>query len=141
MQAVLHALVRDFFTQMGISFDRLEFRCQDEEAHIYEARIETTDSKILIGVHGQTLDHIKHLLSRMGEKLTKERCTIHLEVNDYMKHKDERLYRYLDTKVMEVQTSGHPIILDQLTSYERKKAHDYVQSKNIPGIIAKSEGE
>jgi len=77
----------------------------------------------------------------MGEKLTKERCTIHLEVNDYMKHKDERLYRYLDGKIAEVQASGLPIVLDQLTSYERKKAHDYIQSKSVPNIIAKSEGE
>lgn len=40
----------------------------------------------------------------MGEKLTGARCTIHVEVNDYLKSKDERLYRYLDSKVQEVKT-------------------------------------
>ena len=104
MQAVLHTLVQDFFTQMGISFESLEFTCQDPEAHIYQATVHTPDSKILIGVHGQTLDHIKHLLSRMGEKKIGARCTIHVEVNDYLKAKDDRLYRYLDSKILEART-------------------------------------
>lgn len=65
MQAVIRALVMEFFTKMEISFEIVGFECQDESANIYEVHIQTPDSKILIGVHGQTLDHIKHLLSRM----------------------------------------------------------------------------
>jgi hypothetical protein len=29
-----------------------------------------------------------------------------LEVNDYLKAKDERLFRYIDTKISEVMQSG-----------------------------------
>ena len=141
MQAVLHALVMEFFTKMGITFEMVGFQCQDESAHIYEAHIQTPDSKILIGVHGQTLDHIKHLLSRMGEKITGSRCTIHVEINDYLKSKDERLFRYIDSKIAEAQGTKKSIVLNQLTSYERKKAHDYVRTKNIDNIQAHSEGE
>ena len=141
MQAVIRALVMEFFTKMGVSFEMVGFQCQDESAHIYEARIQTPDSKILIGVHGQTLDHIKHLLSRMGEKAIGNRCTIHIEVNDYLKSKDERLYLYIDSKIAEVQNTKTSIVLNQLTSYERKKVHDYVRAKNISGIEAHSEGE
>ncbi len=141
MQDTLRALVQDFFTKMTISYEMVSFECQDEGAHIYEAKIQTPDSKILIGVHGQTLDHIKHLLSRMGEKITGNHCTIHVEINDYLKNKDERLFRYIDAKIAEAQGTKKSIVLNQLTSYERKKAHDYISSKNLSGISAQSEGE
>jgi len=126
---------------MGIAIDQIEMICQDEAAHIYEVKIQTPDSKILIGVHGQTLDHIKHLLSRMGEKMIGSRCTIHIEVNDYLKAKDERLFRYLDAKIAEAKSTEMSITLHQLTSYERKKAHDYISRQNSTGIRAESEGE
>jgi predicted RNA-binding protein Jag len=141
MQDTLRALVQDFFTKMGISYEMVSFSCQDEEAHIYEAKIKTPDSKIVIGIHGQTLDYVKHLLSRMGERITGKHCTIHVEVNDYLKNKDDRLHRYLDAKISEVQGTKKSIVLNQLTSYERKKAHDYIASKHLSGISAHSEGE
>lgn len=141
MQAVLFPLVQNFFTQMGIALDTIEMNCQDEVAHIYEVKIQTPDSKILIGVHGQTLDHTKHLLSRMCEKIIGSHCTVHVEVNDYLKAKNERLYRYIDSKIAEAQLKETSITLHQLTSYERKKAHDYIGNKNISGIVAQSEGE
>lgn len=141
MQDTLRALVQEFFTRMGISYEMVGFTCQDEGTHIYEAKIQTPDSKILIGVHGQTLDSIKHLLSRMGEKITGKHCTIHVEINDYLKSKDDRLHRYLDAKIAEAQETKKSIVLNQLTSYERKKAHDYIGTKSLSGITAHSEGE
>lgn len=73
--------------------------------------------------------------------MTGSRCTIHIEINDYLKLKDERLYHYIDSKIAEVIHTKTSIVLNQLTSYERKKVHDYIRSKNISSIQAHSEGE
>lgn len=66
---------------------------------------------------------------------------MHLEVNDYMKAKDERLFRFLDTKIEFVQSTGKTIRIANLSSFERKKAHNYISEKHIEGLNTHSEGE
>ncbi len=75
----------------------------------------------------------------MAEKVLKEHCTIHVEVNDYMKSKEERLIRYIDTKIVEAETSGESIPLSKMTGIERKKIHNYIQSKNRVDLSTRSE--
>jgi predicted RNA-binding protein Jag len=64
-----------------------------------------------------------------------------MEVNDYVKSKDERLFRFLDNKIDFVMSSGKTLRIPELTSYERKKAHGYISDKHIEGLMTKSEGE
>lgn len=141
MQEAINSFAKEFFTKMEIAFDSLATVTEDEERSIYRIDIQTPDSKLLIGVHGQTLEFLTHLLARMLEKIHGKSILLHLEVNDYLKSKDERLFRYVDSKIQEVMKSGGEIHLSELTSYERKKVHAYIQSKNIPNLRTFSVGE
>ena len=67
----------------------------------------------------------------MIERKTSTFVHVHLEVNDYMKQKDEKLMRFIDSKVVLIQSSGQSIRLPSLTPYERKKAHSYIADKQI----------
>lgn len=58
-----------------------------------------------------------------------------------MKSKDDRLFRFLDSKIAFVMESGKTIRIPNLNSYERKKAHNYIAEKAINGLGTKSEGE
>ncbi len=77
----------------------------------------------------------------MIEKHQGKAVLIHLEVNDYLKSKDERLFRYIDAKIAEAMQGGKEIILSSLTSYERKKVHGHITDKQIPGLKVWSVGE
>lgn len=92
-------IARKFFTLMGLSIDDMIVECQDEKKGIYMVQVKTPDSKILIGIHGQTLEMTKHLLTRLLEKALGETLLIHLEVNDYLQSKDEKFYRYLESRI------------------------------------------
>lgn len=92
-------IARKFFTLMGLSIEDIVVECQDEKKAIYMVHVKTTDSKILIGIHGQTLEMTKHLLTRLLEKTLGESFLIHLEVNDYLQSKDEKFYRYLESRI------------------------------------------
>ncbi|MFZ4460977.1 MAG: hypothetical protein ACOYN2_00010 [Patescibacteria group bacterium] len=131
MKDSIQELSTKFFSLMSVAVDSIEVTAEDVERHIYRITVKTPDSKLLIGVHGQTLDLTTHLLSRMIEKEHQRTVTVHLEVNDYLKSKDERLYRYIDTKIAETIQSGNEITLSSLTGYERKKVHAYIAEKNI----------
>jgi predicted RNA-binding protein Jag len=92
-------------------------------------------------MHGKNIEIFQHLLSRMIERKVDTFVHVHLEVNDYMKQKDEKLHRFLDSKIAMITTTGQPIRLPSLTPYERKKAHGYIADKNIVGLKTQSEGE
>lgn len=134
-------IARNFFTLMRLDLDAVEVECQDEKKGIYMVRVKTPDSKILIGIHGQTLEMTTHLLTRMLEKTLGVSLIIHLEVNDYLQAKDERFYRYLEGRIAYALRSGEEVTLPNLSPYDRKKAHGYISDKNIAGFKTFSVGE
>ena len=128
-----------FFTLSGITIESLEATCQDESRGIFLITLKTPDSSLAIGAHGQNLDAIKHVLVRMIEKNVKRDLIIHIEVNDYLQEKDQKLFRYIDSKIDFVMRTNGRVALPHLTSFERKKVHNYVSEKNIDGLSTVSE--
>lgn len=123
MQESIRDLVETFWKGTGLSLQLVETVIDGDDVNI---RIETPDSALVIGIHGRSLESFVHILSRMIEKVTGKFVHVHLEVNDYMKSKDERLYRFLDSKIEFVVTTGKSIRIPSLNSYDRKKAHNYI---------------
>lgn len=64
-----------------------------------------------------------------------------MEVNDYLKSKDDRLFRYIDSRIDYVLKSGKEIALPNFSAYERKKIHSYVSEKKSDKIRSFSVGE
>ena len=58
-----------------------------------------------------------------------------------MKAKDERLFRFLESKIAFVMSTGKSVKIPNLSAFERKKAHNYISEKNINNLTTKSEGE
>lgn len=129
MKEALHSLFFDFFSKLGIEIDSFAFETEEEEKNIYRAHVQTSDSKLLIGIHGKTLESLSHILSRMAEKKLGKHAIVRVEVNDYLKTKENRLFQYVDSKIHESGETGKVVILNHLTAYERKLVHDYVQKK------------
>ena len=75
----------------------------------------------------------------MIEKITGDYVHVHLEVNDYVKSREEKMYRFLDSKVALVMSTGKPSQIPNLSSYDRKKAHSYISDKAIVGLSTHSE--
>lgn len=141
MLSRIESISREFFTLMGIDLEELTVACQDEKRNIYLVNIKTSDSKLVIGMHGQSLEMIKHLLTRIIERTLETSFIIHVEVNDYLQARDERFFRYLDSRIEYVTRVGGEISLPDLTGFERKKVHGYVSEKGIAGLKSFSVGE
>ncbi len=138
MENIILQLVTEFFTKLGINTTTITVDQVWEDINI---RVETVDSALLIGMHGKNIDAFQHLLSRMIERKTNSLIHVHLEVNDYMKQKDEKLFRFLDSKIAIASSTGQSIRMPSLTPYERKKAHSYIADKKIIGLKTQSEWE
>jgi predicted RNA-binding protein Jag len=138
MNEAIDSQVRSFFSGLGIVIEDITITHTDTDLHV---RLQTPDSALLIGMHGKSLEAFQHILSRIVESTVAGHVHLHLEVNDYMKAKDERLFRFLDSKIEFVISTGKSSRVPNLTSYERKKAHSYISDKKIAWLSTHSDGE
>ncbi len=139
MQESVQHIINEFFVGLGIVVEGVEVVLTENDVNV---RVQTPDSALLIGMHGKNIESFQHLLGRILEKIVGFHVHLHLEVNDYMKSKDERLYRFLDTKIsLVMNTQNKTARIPNLTSYERKKAHGYISEKGITWLKTRSDGE
>lgn len=125
----LTQLSQGFFESLCIDFTDLEVTENDSEKHIYTIKISSTDSPLLIGPHGKTLEETQSLLVQMSEKILDVHCIIHLEINDYLAEKQKRLFSIVERKIELLQKNNIEQVVYELSSYERKLIHAYVCEK------------
>ena len=130
--------IETFFWDLGITLESCSVKDDGDDLSV---EIRTPDSPLLIGMHGKNLEAFQHILGRIAEKELGRFTHLHLEVNDYMKAKDERLFHFLDSKIAFVTSSGKITRIPNLSPFERKKAHSYISEKKIDGLSTKSEWE
>lgn len=124
MEEKIQNIAQVFFEKLGIDFS--EVGVQEEAENIFRISLKSDDSHLLIGPHGKNLEILSHLLKLIVSKNFENHIHIHVEVNDYLEKKDEKLKAFIETKINYVKDSGKEIILPFFTAYERKKVHSYV---------------
>ena len=138
MEESIKNLTEDFFERLTIKIDSCEV--STEESGIFLVKVKTEESGLVIGPHGKNLETIKFLLKLLISKQMEQNIILHLEVNDYLKSKEERLFSFIESKIAIVEKSGNDLELPFLTAYERKKVHSYVWELG-KNIFTKSEWE
>jgi len=88
-------IVKSFFESLGV--DSKIKTSEDDE--IISVVLETEDTGIIIGYHGETLEALQIVLSLMLAKKTGEFKRVSVEVGDYKKNREEWLEKLaLDAK-------------------------------------------
>jgi len=126
---------RVFFEKMGINLNNLEVNKEDE--NIFYVKVETNDSPLLIWYSGKNLENIRTVLKSILSRINWENLILHLEVNDYISKKEDKLYDFIRKKI-EIVKSWKEVILPFFNSYERKKIHSYVARLKDETIFTKS---
>ncbi len=135
MQEIVENICHNFFTKLWTDFSNLQIEKQGDE--IFKISLKSEDSHLLIGPHGKNLDTLTHLLKLIISKQSHSYINIHLEINDYLEQKDQKLMNFIASKISLVKDSWKEVILPFFTAYERKKVHSYV-SEHWGNIITQS---
>lgn len=99
----------------------------------------SNNDPILIGKNGQTIKALETLLKQKIQNETGIYYHVNLDVSDY-KEKIVRRLEYLAKRTAkEVSRTQAPVILDNMTSYERRIIHNALT--DYKGIKTESEGE
>lgn len=113
-----------------------EISFADETADIV---LDTPDSGIVIGRHGDILESLQLILSIVISKKLNKFLRISLEVGDYKKNREEWLRNTaLDAKDRAIN-QGREITLPELKAWERRIVH--LALKNDEEVISESIGE
>ncbi|MDD3145554.1 MAG: hypothetical protein PHV23_05600 [Candidatus Gracilibacteria bacterium] len=135
----IKALTSTFFNNFGIEINSIDV--VNEEQNIFLIKIQSPDSGLLIGPNGKNLDNISNILKLILKNNIEEKIKIHIEINDYIKSKDDRLKIQIISKIKFVEKSGDDLMLPFYSPYDRKKIHSIVGEYNNPKIYTKSVGE
>lgn len=104
-----------------------------------EITLDTQDSGIVIGFHGDTLESLQLILSLVLSKKLGEFKRVSIEVGDYKKNRSEWLTNLaLETKE-KVLSQNKEVYLENLKSWERRIVHLILQDDKE--VLSESIGE
>lgn len=92
-----------------------------------EVIISGENAKRLIGYRGETINALQNFLSAIGNKGLENRVRILVDIEEYKKRREKSLQELARKLEKTVRRNGKKVILEPMTSYERKIIHTELQ--------------
>lgn len=104
-----------------------------------EVILDTPDTGIVIGYHGEVLESFQLILSLAVAKKLGRFTPVSVEVGDYKKNRTEYLRNLAQQTKERVISEGRDFSLSNLKAWERKTVH--LLLKDDPEVVSESIGE
>jgi spoIIIJ-associated protein len=101
--------------------------------------IDSTDSGIIIGKKGKTLDSLQLLATVYAAKINNAELKIVVDCEKYRLHHEESLVRLAYSVASKVRNTRHSILLEPMNPYDRRLVHSIIGETG--DIETNSEGE
>lgn len=135
-QTIIQETTEELLMQLGVEAGVSVVSVEEDSA---EVLLETEESGMIIGYHGEVLESMQLILSLMVSKKVGHFVRISLEVGDYKKNRSEYLERLAMQTKERVLEEGRPHTLSSLKAWERRVVHLLLQ--NDEEVISESMGE
>lgn len=110
-----------------------------EQEDILDVMMETKDTGIVIGYHGEVLESLQLILSLAIAKKLGRFVRVSIEVDGYKKNRTEYLHNLAMQVKEKALAENKEQVLSSLKSWERRIIHLYLQ--NDEQVTSESEGE
>ncbi len=105
----------------------------------FKVNIDTKETGLLIGYHGETLNGLQLLLGVILYRKLGKWLRIILDVGDYRKARQETIKEMVTRIVSEVESTNQPVVLPYLTPFERRIVH--LMLADNKKVVSVSSGE
>jgi len=129
------SFLADVIGKMGLSVEIEGF--YNDECNFIE--VKGTDSRVVIGKRGQTLDALQYLTNLATNKGAEEYKRVIIDVEGYRSRREKTLEQLAVKLAKKVLSTGRSARLEPMNPYERKVIHATLQQ--VDGVTTKSEGE
>jgi spoIIIJ-associated protein len=128
-------VLRDILERMGIEAEVSAF--DDGERIILDAH--GTESGLVIGKKGATLDALQYLVNRIVFRQPGERPLIVVDAEGYRGRREDSLVDLAKRLAEKVQRSGKPLPVEPMSAHDRRVVH--MALADHPHVTTESEGE
>jgi len=94
---------------------------------------------ILIGKRGQTLEAMQYLVEKIVNKHSEQRIRIHIDIEGYLKKRQNNLKGLAERLAEKAKRSGKPITIGQMNAHDRRIIHIALRDDN--GVRTQSVGD
>ena len=122
-----------------VTVEEIHEDTEKEEEASFKVNIETADSGLLIGHHGETINSLQLLAGVISYKKFGKWVRILIDVGDYRKMREESIKEMVNRIIAEVEQSGKPVELPYLSPLERRIVHMMLSANER--IMSESSGE
>jgi len=122
-----------------VGIEKVSGGAESESELSFKVNIETAESGLLIGHHGETINSLQLLCGVIMYKKTGQWVRIIVDVGDYRKMREESIKEMVNRIIVEVEQSGRPVELPYLSPLERRIVHMMLSSNEK--VMSESSGE
>ena len=122
-----------------LEIEEPEVSLEEDEDGVFHLSIETRDSGILIGYHGENIYALQLILSLIVYKKLGSWQRIVVDVGDWREKREEQLKRMALAAAQRVKFSGESVVMPYLSAAERRIVH--LALAENPDVETRSEGE
>lgn len=142
MELLIKETLEKLLNVMGVDYNGVKITKEAENA--YYTEIETANSSLLIGWHGETIASIQHMLKcLLWKQGVESNVQIIVDVDNYKKRQEESVLRLAERKAEMAIANQKEIKLPPMNPYFRRKIHLFLaeNDKFKDSIITESTGE
>ena len=122
MELLIKETLEKLLEILGVSFTGVKINKESDTT--YYAQIETENSSLLIGWHGETISAIQHILKCLLWKQGAETGTqVIVDVDGYKKRQEESVIKLAERKAEYAIESQKEVRLPPMNPYFRRKVH------------------
>ena len=134
--ATVKGVVEEVLSMLGVP---VTVEVEPGEENSYVVRLETEESGLLIGYHGETLASLQMVVGLIVFRKLGEWSRIVIEVGDYRARREEQLRAMAESYAAQVVATGEPVYLPALPPIERRVVHMVLQDRK--DVRTESEGD
>jgi spoIIIJ-associated protein len=130
MELLIKETLEKLLEVMGVSFTGIKISKEGDNA--YYTEIETENSSLLIGWHGETIAALQHILKCLVWKQGVDSAVqIILDVDNYKRRQEESVVRLAERKAELAMANHREVVLPPMNPYFRRKVHTHLANHKI----------
>lgn len=133
--------IEEFMNHLGSPVNNIELTKESDLTYV--ANLETDDSNVLIGYHGETLDAMQFIIKNIIRKKAGDeaRFDLILDIENYRKRKEENWLKAAEQKAEIVRKTKRKQALPPMPAYLRRLVHVHLAQPQFSDLETISDGE
>ena len=136
---ILLQLVEEVLTKMGTPPSNIEM---SQEERACKINIESDDTNLLIGYHGEAIKALEHIIKLMfWKKVVEPEISPVIDIQNYRKRQEQSVLEMAEKKAVIAKKTGKTQIMPPMSPYFRRLVHLHLTQPTFNDIETHSIGE